>query len=167
MPFCHHKSSLALNPQDILEGGNLRVPLQELHQMILTPIKAYSSQISSPEEHSLDTDSHHPPSLLGSDSQGSDGKDSAAGGMQQHHLPGCEGESGGGPLPGADLPGHRPSPTTGEPPPTSLGQLHLLLCCRGIEVDAAGSTGGFVRACGFGAGVLQMEHQQHKKNDGF
>lgn len=105
MPFLHHKSFLALNPQDILEGGNLRVPLQELHQMILTPIKAYSSQISSPEEHSRDTDSHHPPSLLGSDSQGSDGKDSAAGGMQQHHLPGCEGESGGGPLPEGDLPG--------------------------------------------------------------
>ncbi|NWX48212.1 SMAG1 protein, partial [Steatornis caripensis] len=46
--------------RDILEGGNLRVPLQELHQMILTPIKAYSSQNSSTEEHSRETDSHHP-----------------------------------------------------------------------------------------------------------
>ncbi|XP_065539550.1 protein Smaug homolog 1 isoform X4 [Lathamus discolor] len=91
--------------RDILEGGNLRVPLQELHQMILTPIKAYSSQNSSTEEHSRDADSHHPSSLLGSDSQGSDCKDSAAGGMQQHHLPGCEGESGGAPLPEGDLPG--------------------------------------------------------------
>ncbi|EOA94434.1 Sterile alpha motif domain-containing protein 4A, partial [Anas platyrhynchos] len=91
--------------RDILEGGNLRVPLQELHQMILTPIKAYCSQTSSPEEHGRDADSHHPPSLLGSDSQGSDCKDSAAGGMQQHHLPGCEGESGGAPLPEGDLPG--------------------------------------------------------------
>ncbi|NXL19906.1 SMAG1 protein, partial [Setophaga kirtlandii] len=93
---------------DILEGGNLRVPLQELHQMILTPIKAYSSQSSSTEEHSREVDSHHghPSSLLGSDraSQGSDCKDSAAG-MQQHHLPGCEGESGGAPLPEGDLPG--------------------------------------------------------------
>ncbi|XP_010116867.1 PREDICTED: protein Smaug homolog 1-like, partial [Chlamydotis macqueenii] len=91
--------------RDILEGGNLRVPLQELHQMILTPIKAYSSQNSSTEEHSRDADSHHPSSLIGSDSQGSDCKDSAAGGMQQHHLPGCEGESGGAPLPEGDLPG--------------------------------------------------------------
>ncbi|XP_035407422.1 protein Smaug homolog 1 isoform X1 [Cygnus atratus] len=91
--------------RDILEGGNLRVPLQELHQMILTPIKAYCSQTSSPEEHGRDADSHHPPSLLGSDSQGSDCKDSATGGMQQHHLPGCEGESGGAPLPEGDLPG--------------------------------------------------------------
>ncbi|NXV75070.1 SMAG1 protein, partial [Atlantisia rogersi] len=92
--------------RDILEGGNLRVPLQELHQMILTPIKAYSSQNSSTEEqHSRDADSHHPSSLIGSDSQGSDCKDAAAGAMQQHHLPGCEGESGGAPLPEGDLPG--------------------------------------------------------------
>lgn len=104
--LCRDKpSSLLWNLQDILEGGNLRVPLQELHQMILTPIKAYSSQNSSTEEHSRDADSHHPSSLISSDSQGSDCKDSAAGGMQQHHLPGCEGESGGAPLPEGDLPG--------------------------------------------------------------
>ncbi|XP_037102693.1 protein Smaug homolog 1 isoform X3 [Syngnathus acus] len=29
--------------KDVLEGSNLRVPLQELHQMIMTPIKAFSS----------------------------------------------------------------------------------------------------------------------------
>uniref|UniRef100_A0A8D0GK72 Protein Smaug homolog 1 n=1 Tax=Sphenodon punctatus TaxID=8508 RepID=A0A8D0GK72_SPHPU len=92
--------------RDILEGGNLRIPLQELHQMILTPIKAYSSQNSPAEEHGRDSESHRPPSLIGSDSQGSDCKDSASGGMQQqHHLPGCEGESGGAPLPEGDLPG--------------------------------------------------------------
>lgn len=28
--------------QDVLEGSNLRVPLQELHQMIMTPIKAFT-----------------------------------------------------------------------------------------------------------------------------
>lgn len=27
--------------KDVLEGSNLRVPLQELHQMIMTPIKAF------------------------------------------------------------------------------------------------------------------------------
>ncbi|KAG9336706.1 hypothetical protein JZ751_003054, partial [Albula glossodonta] len=32
--------------KDVLEGGNLRTPLQELHQMILTPIKACSSDES-------------------------------------------------------------------------------------------------------------------------
>lgn len=36
--------------QDVLEGGNLRAPLQELHQMIMTPIKAFSgSEDASPQ----------------------------------------------------------------------------------------------------------------------
>ncbi|XP_073683313.1 protein Smaug homolog 1 isoform X2 [Garra rufa] len=33
--------------KDILEGGNLRAPLQELHQIILSPIKACSTEESS------------------------------------------------------------------------------------------------------------------------
>ncbi|XP_017577102.1 protein Smaug homolog 1 isoform X1 [Pygocentrus nattereri] len=33
--------------KDVLEGGNLRAPLQELHQIILTPIKAFSVEDSS------------------------------------------------------------------------------------------------------------------------
>lgn len=33
--------------QDILEGGNLRAPLQELHQIIQSPIKACSTEESS------------------------------------------------------------------------------------------------------------------------
>ena len=37
--------------QDVLEGGNLRAPLQELHQMILTPIKSFSSE--EPSQHPL------------------------------------------------------------------------------------------------------------------
>ncbi|XP_053115548.1 protein Smaug homolog 1 isoform X2 [Hemicordylus capensis] len=91
--------------RDILEGGNLRAPLQELHQMILTPIKAYSSRSLSVEEHGRDSEPRRRASLMGSDSQGSDCKDSASGGMQHHHLPGCEGESGGAPLPEGDIPG--------------------------------------------------------------
>nr|XP_033809270.1 protein Smaug homolog 1 isoform X2 [Geotrypetes seraphini] len=89
--------------RDILEGGNLRVPLQELHQMILTPIKAYCFQNSSLEEHSRDPDSHC--SLMVPDMQGSDCKDSASGGIHHHHVGSCEGESGGAPLPEGDLPG--------------------------------------------------------------
>ncbi|XP_041943094.1 protein Smaug homolog 1 isoform X2 [Alosa sapidissima] len=37
--------------KDVLEGGNLRAPLQELHQMILTPIKSFSSD--EPSQHPL------------------------------------------------------------------------------------------------------------------
>lgn len=33
--------------QDVLEGGNLRAPLQELHQIIQTPIKSCSTEESS------------------------------------------------------------------------------------------------------------------------
>ncbi|XP_074146881.1 protein Smaug homolog 1 isoform X16 [Sminthopsis crassicaudata] len=92
--------------RDILEGGNLRVPLQELHQMILTPIKAYCSQSSNTEEHSQESEPHHQPTLIGSDNQALECKDSAAGGgIQQHHMSGCEGESAGAPLPEGDLPG--------------------------------------------------------------
>uniref|UniRef100_A0ABM5FC45 Protein Smaug homolog 1 n=1 Tax=Pogona vitticeps TaxID=103695 RepID=A0ABM5FC45_9SAUR len=92
--------------RDILEGGNLRVPLQELHQMILTPIKAYSSRNSTAGEHGRDPEPRRP-ALIGSDSQGSDYKDAASGGMRPHHphLPGCESESSGAPLPEGDLPG--------------------------------------------------------------
>ncbi|XP_037553638.1 protein Smaug homolog 1 [Nematolebias whitei] len=32
--------------KDVLEGGNLRAPLQELHQMIMTPIKAFGEESS-------------------------------------------------------------------------------------------------------------------------
>ncbi|XP_044292026.1 protein Smaug homolog 1 isoform X1 [Varanus komodoensis] len=91
--------------RDILEGGNLRLPLQELHQMILTPIKAYSPRNLAGDERSRDSGPHHPAPLIGSDNQGSECKDSASGGMQRPHMPGCEGESGGPPLPEGDIPG--------------------------------------------------------------
>lgn len=87
--------------QDILEGGNLRGPLQELHQMILTPIKAFSAHHSPAADHGREPDSQ--PSLLGPEVQGSENKDS--GGIQQHHMGNLEGESGGVPVPEGDLPG--------------------------------------------------------------
>lgn len=71
--------------------------------MILTPIKAYTSRNLSVDEHSSHL--HRPTSLIGSDNPGSDCKDSASGGMQHHTLPGCEGETGGIPLPEGDIPG--------------------------------------------------------------
>lgn len=36
-----HLHLLRLRHQDVLEGSNLRAPLQELHQMVMTPIKAF------------------------------------------------------------------------------------------------------------------------------
>ncbi|XP_066513339.1 protein Smaug homolog 1 [Hoplias malabaricus] len=66
--------------KDVLEGGNLRVPLQELHQIILTPIKPFS----------LEDSSQRP--LLSSE-----GKSSLCGG---------ESESSSSLIPGGDLPAH-------------------------------------------------------------
>ncbi|XP_029806842.1 protein Smaug homolog 1 isoform X1 [Suricata suricatta] len=104
--------------RDIIEGGNLRIPLQELHQMILTPIKAYSSPSTTPEARRRESQAPHPPSLMGPEGQSSDCKDSAAatgatatasagasGGLQPHQLSSCDGELAVAPLPEGDLPG--------------------------------------------------------------
>lgn len=99
--------------QDIIEGGSLRIPLQELHQMILTPIKAYSSPSTTPEAR------RHEPSLMGPENPSTDGKDGAAGansvtasasagasgGLQPPQLSSCDGELAVAPLPEGDLPG--------------------------------------------------------------
>ncbi|XP_058596655.1 protein Smaug homolog 1 isoform X3 [Neofelis nebulosa] len=104
--------------RDIIEGGNLRIPLQELHQMILTPIKAYSSPSTTPEACRREPQAPHPPSLMGPEGQTPDCKDSAAatgatatasagasGGLQPHQLSSCDGELAVAPLPEGDLPG--------------------------------------------------------------
>lgn len=106
--------------RDIIEGGNLRIPLQELHQMILTPIKAYSSPSATPEARLREPQAPHPhphpPSLMGPESQSPNCKDSvaatgattsagASGGLQPHQLSSCDGEMAVAPLPEGDLPG--------------------------------------------------------------
>ncbi|XP_058422938.1 protein Smaug homolog 1 isoform X1 [Diceros bicornis minor] len=104
--------------RDIIEGGSLRIPLQELHQMILTPIKAYSSPSATPEAHRRETQASHPPLLMGPESQSPDCKDSAvatggtattpagaSGGIQPRPLSSCDGELAVAPLPEGDLPG--------------------------------------------------------------
>uniref|UniRef100_A0A2K6SSH0 Protein Smaug homolog 1 n=1 Tax=Saimiri boliviensis boliviensis TaxID=39432 RepID=A0A2K6SSH0_SAIBB len=104
--------------RDIIEGGSLRIPLQELHQMILTPIKAYTSPSTTPEPRRREPQAPHPSSLMGSESQSPDGKDGAtatgatatpsagaSGGPQPHQLSSCDGELAVAPLPEGDLPG--------------------------------------------------------------
>ncbi|XP_048456265.1 protein Smaug homolog 1-like [Rhincodon typus] len=76
--------------------------------MILTPIKAYNfSHTQNSGEQNQDLDSQS--SLMSSESSLGSGlpdvKDSAAGGIQQQNVTGCEGESGGAPVPEGDLPG--------------------------------------------------------------
>ncbi|XP_076003021.1 protein Smaug homolog 1 isoform X4 [Genypterus blacodes] len=75
--------------KDVLEGSNLRVPLQELHQMIVTPIKAFSGgEEASPQRHLLSTESK-----------------SAAPGSHLAGGSGGEGEPGTSVIAEGDLPG--------------------------------------------------------------
>ncbi|XP_010890654.1 protein Smaug homolog 1 isoform X4 [Esox lucius] len=81
--------------KDVLEGGNLRAPLAELHQMILTPIKAVAGG---------DDSSPSSPSSTGQRPLLSpEGKSSAAPGS--HLAPGGEGETGTTLIPEGDIPG--------------------------------------------------------------
>ncbi|KAK5624263.1 Protein Smaug 1 [Crenichthys baileyi] len=75
--------------KDVLEGGNLRIPLQELHQMIMTPIKAFSGG----EESSMQR------SLLSTESKNSASDSNLSGGG------GGETESGTSVIAEGDLPG--------------------------------------------------------------
>ncbi|KAM9434010.1 protein Smaug homolog 1-like isoform 6-T6 [Salvelinus alpinus] len=78
--------------KDVLEGGNLRGPLAELHQMILTPIKAVASDESLPS-----STTQQPLLSL-------EGKSSAAPGS--HLAPGGgEGETGATLIAEGDIPG--------------------------------------------------------------
>lgn len=62
----HTFPAVIYHRQDVLEGSNLRAPLQELHQMIMTPIKAFSGgeeaslqrPLLSPEGKSVAPGSH-------------------------------------------------------------------------------------------------------------
>uniref|UniRef100_A0A3P9KD17 Sterile alpha motif domain containing 4A n=1 Tax=Oryzias latipes TaxID=8090 RepID=A0A3P9KD17_ORYLA len=78
-----------LEAQDVLEGSNLRTPLQELHQMIMTPIKAFSGGGGSSLQRPL----------LSSESK------SAAPGSHLSGGGGGEAESGTSVIAKGDLPG--------------------------------------------------------------
>ncbi|KAL0969857.1 hypothetical protein UPYG_G00233290 [Umbra pygmaea] len=76
--------------KDVLEGGNLRAPLAELHQMILTPIKAVAGG---------DESSPSSPSSTGQRLLNPEGKNSS------HLAPGGEGETGIALIAEGDIPG--------------------------------------------------------------
>lgn len=81
--------------QDILEGGNLRNALQELQQIIITPIKVYSYSPPSVSHRGSPSDHTNP---------GED-KDLAQEGFQPHNPPPCDGESSATPISDGDIAG--------------------------------------------------------------
>ncbi|XP_038641902.1 protein Smaug homolog 1 isoform X1 [Scyliorhinus canicula] len=96
--------------KDILEGGNLRNALQELQQMIITPIKAYTPPQMLPKE-GHDTDPNGSTNAipgLGTDSRTTKAaaeKESTSDGFQSQSVSTCDGESAAAPVSEGDIPG--------------------------------------------------------------
>lgn len=84
--------------QDILEGGNLRNALQELQQIIITPIKAYSPPSAA---QTLQDRAASPAEATKTAAD----KDSASEGFQTHNPPPCDGDSPATPISEGDIPG--------------------------------------------------------------
>lgn len=97
-------TDVVISWQDILEGGNLRNALQELQQIIITPIKAYSP----PSAAQIAPDSATAPDTAASPSEatktGAD-KESAPEGFQSHNPPPCDGDSPATPISEGDIAG--------------------------------------------------------------
>uniref|UniRef100_A0A669E6C5 Sterile alpha motif domain containing 4B n=1 Tax=Oreochromis niloticus TaxID=8128 RepID=A0A669E6C5_ORENI len=84
--------------KDILEGGNLRNALQELQQIIITPIKAYSPPTAA-QPASDTTTSPSDSTKTGTD------KEPAPEGFQSNNPPPCDGDSSGAPISDGDIAG--------------------------------------------------------------
>ncbi|XP_029474860.1 protein Smaug homolog 2 isoform X2 [Rhinatrema bivittatum] len=88
--------------KDILEGGNLRNALQELQQVIITPIKSHSP-LQTPQKEGSAAEGQTSGCSRGSpdkSSNGPDGKDATADGFQaQTTSSPCDGESASAPIP--------------------------------------------------------------------
>lgn len=79
-----------------MEGGNLRNALQELQQIIMTPIKTYSPpSVSQTAQDIPPSDSAKP---------GGD-KENVLEGYQSHNPPPCDGDSSATPISDSDIPG--------------------------------------------------------------
>uniref|UniRef100_A0A8B9LCU9 Sterile alpha motif domain containing 4B n=1 Tax=Astyanax mexicanus TaxID=7994 RepID=A0A8B9LCU9_ASTMX len=85
--------------KDILEGGNVRNALQELQQIIITPIKAYTPPNTAHREAE--------PGATPTDKAGNpvEDKDASVEGFQTHNPPPCDGESSAAPISEGDIAG--------------------------------------------------------------
>ncbi|XP_051966024.1 protein Smaug homolog 2-like [Xyrauchen texanus] len=79
--------------KDILEGGNVRNALQELQQIIITPIKAYPSPAAAQKEAEPVDKAANP------------GEEKETEGFQTHNPPPCDGESSSAPISDGDIAG--------------------------------------------------------------
>uniref|UniRef100_A0A671LJI1 Protein Smaug homolog 2-like n=1 Tax=Sinocyclocheilus anshuiensis TaxID=1608454 RepID=A0A671LJI1_9TELE len=84
--------------KDILEGGNVRNALQELQQIIITPIKVYAPPTASHKEVE--------PGVTPVDKAANPGEEKESEGLQTHNPPACDGESPSAPIGDGDIAGH-------------------------------------------------------------
>uniref|UniRef100_A0A3B3UY19 Sterile alpha motif domain containing 4B n=1 Tax=Poecilia latipinna TaxID=48699 RepID=A0A3B3UY19_9TELE len=84
--------------KDILEGGNLRNALQELQQIIITPIKAYSPPSAAQPVSDTSTSS------TDGTKTGAD-KEATSEDLQSHNPPPCDGDSSVTPISDGDIAG--------------------------------------------------------------
>ncbi|XP_005804137.1 protein Smaug homolog 2 [Xiphophorus maculatus] len=84
--------------KDILEGGNLRNALQELQQIIITPIKAYSPPSAAQPISDTSTNS------TDGTKTGAD-KEATSEDLQSHNPPPCDGDSSVTPISDGDIAG--------------------------------------------------------------
>ncbi|XP_030633194.1 protein Smaug homolog 2 isoform X1 [Chanos chanos] len=85
--------------KDILEGGNVRNALQELQQIIITPIKPYTPPTAAQRE------AEPGATPTEKDAKPAEDKDTPVEGYQSHNPPPCDGESSAAPISEGDIPG--------------------------------------------------------------
>ncbi|XP_050985713.1 protein Smaug homolog 2 isoform X1 [Labeo rohita] len=83
--------------QDILEGGNVRNALQELQQIIITPIKVYTPPAVAQKEVE--------PGVTPADKAANPGEEKESEAFQTHNPPACDGESPSAPIGDGDIAG--------------------------------------------------------------
>uniref|UniRef100_A0A8C1ZRP1 Sterile alpha motif domain containing 4B n=1 Tax=Cyprinus carpio TaxID=7962 RepID=A0A8C1ZRP1_CYPCA len=83
--------------KDILEGGNVRNALQELQQIIITPIKVYAPPTAAQKEVE--------PGVTPPEKAANPGEEKESEGFQTHNPPACDGESPSAPIGDGDIAG--------------------------------------------------------------
>ncbi|XP_016114115.1 protein Smaug homolog 2 [Sinocyclocheilus grahami] len=83
--------------KDILEGGNVRNALQELQQIIITPIKVYAPPTAAQKEAE--------PGVTPIEKAANPGEEKESEGFQTHNPPACDGESPSAPIGDGDIAG--------------------------------------------------------------
>ncbi|XP_073780280.1 protein Smaug homolog 2 [Danio rerio] len=83
--------------KDILEGGNVRNALQELQQIIITPIKVYAPPTAAQKEVE--------PGVTPVEKAANPGEEKETEGFQTHNPPACDGESSSPPIADGDITG--------------------------------------------------------------